>query len=129
MTWKTYCGNLLWQSGLTLLVPVGSDTLNKPVEGVRVLACFTSRYARWENATENVEFSEVTDKTGKLSFSGKTNCGDVGFRTLDMADYYAVPWVSIPLTGRGRFHSLIGNQTILLLRFVFSALSILSRFL
>jgi len=21
MTWKTYCGNLLWQSSLTLLVP------------------------------------------------------------------------------------------------------------
>ena len=24
MTRKTYCGNLLWQSGLTLLAPVGS---------------------------------------------------------------------------------------------------------
>ena len=24
MTWKTYCGNLLWQSGLTLLAPVSA---------------------------------------------------------------------------------------------------------
>ena len=29
MTWKTYCGNLLWQSGLTLLVPVGSAEAEK----------------------------------------------------------------------------------------------------
>ena len=29
MTRETYCGNLLWQPGLTLLVPVASETIER----------------------------------------------------------------------------------------------------
>ena len=35
MTRKTYCGNLLWQSGLTLLAPPGTIRGRAPRRGVR----------------------------------------------------------------------------------------------
>ena len=32
MTWKTYCGNLLWQSSLTLLSPNGDSLVLDPAQ-------------------------------------------------------------------------------------------------
>ena len=37
MTWKTYCGNLLWQSGLTLLVPVKINIEKAMIEIARLI--------------------------------------------------------------------------------------------
>ena len=34
MTRKTYCGNLLWQSGLTLLPPIAIDGVSLTISGL-----------------------------------------------------------------------------------------------
>ena len=44
MTRKTYCGNLLWQSGLTLLAPAGHVSTNANARAWLVVA--------WDHAAE-----------------------------------------------------------------------------
>lgn len=72
-----------------------------PVKGIHVHGTFTSKFARWDNATRYSDFSAVTDEKGILSFKGETNCGRAGFRTDKTECYYGSPWVRVPYEKKG----------------------------
>ena len=77
-------------------VQVHDSVTGEPVSNISVLGTFTSKFPRWENATEYSDFSAVTGSDGKLFFSGTTNCGRAGFRTEKTPAYYGSSWIRIP---------------------------------
>ena len=66
MTRKTYCGNLLWQSGLTLLVP-GTGTQEEGGLSYVRLVDDVRRICAGLNvvALDNVELSPALDPSGR----------------------------------------------------------------
>ena len=81
-------------------VQVLDSVTSEPVPNISVRGTFTSKFPRWENATEYSGFSAVTGSDGKLFFSGKTNCGRAGFRTEKTSHYYGIPWVCVPFENK-----------------------------
>ena len=84
-------------------VQVHDSVTDEPVSNISVLGTFTSKYPRWEKATEYSDFSAVTGKDGKLFFSGTTNCGRAGFRTEKTPTYYGSPWIRISYERKKQF--------------------------
>ena len=81
-------------------VQVLDSVTSEPLPNISVRGTFTSKFPRWENATEYLGFSAVTGSDGKLFFSGKTNCGRAGFRTEKNSHYYGIPWVRVPFENK-----------------------------
>ena len=81
-------------------VQVLDSVTSEPVSNISVRGTFTSKFPRWENATEYSSFSEITGSDGKLFFSGKTNCGRAGCRTEKTSHYYGIRWVCVPFENK-----------------------------
>ena len=82
-------------------VQVLDSVTDQPIPNISVLGTFTSKFPRWEQATEYSDFSGITGINGRLHFSGTTNCGRAGFRTDRTASYYATQWICVPYEKKG----------------------------
>ena len=83
-------------------VQILDSVSGEPIKDVCVRGTFESRYPRWENATEYSDFSVKTGLDGRLFFTGKTNCGEAGFRTETTQSHYGSPWIDVPYNKKKR---------------------------
>ena len=79
-------------------VIVVDEQTRHPIEDVDVIGCFVNHYMRWENASEEIVHHKHTDKNGRCSFWGKTNCGEAGTRVRRHPGYYDSEILHIPYT-------------------------------
>lgn len=71
----------------------------KPIEGVPVTGCFTSRYMRWDDkASVDDAQSGRTDSMGRCEFLGKTNTGEACVRVRRYPGYYDSEILHVPYT-------------------------------
>ena len=81
-------------------VEVIDEQTGAPIDGVTVIGCYLNKYMRWEKAAEEVSLSATTDKKGSCSFSGTTNCGEVGVRVRNFPGYYDSEVLMVPYTNK-----------------------------